>query len=484
MSAAVLALAGCGGERHGDRVLRMASADPAGMEHQPAVAYFAARVAALSGGRLRIAVVERWVDDVATNEERLVRDVAHGKTDLGWAHTRSFAQAGVDSFEALDAPMLVNGYAAQAAVLRSRLAARMLSGVGSVGLRGLALLAGPLSRPVGTMAPLRNADDLRGLDFGVRSSPVTDAAVRALGAHPLSLTPEALFLLYPGPDRHPATAALEDDLDSIYFDRASLGCNAYERSCATPGPWVATNVVLWPRTIALVANPRMLDGLHDRERGWVMRAASDAARHSLELVDQERRLVPELCAAGVRFAAMSPTAVAGLRRAWRPLHAQLERRPRLRSQIRQIAAMRHGAARDGTLAVSPSCRRRPRGPDEVASVRSPLPDGVYRMRTTATDLRAAGATGGANQPGTQTLTLRVGRWRLEITEPGRYVETGIYAGSLLRTTWLNDDNTRHDRAFMSIVVDRGGLRFHVVWTGDRPFYRATYASHRWRRIGD
>jgi Bacterial extracellular solute-binding protein, family 7 len=122
-------------------VLRLASADPAGIEHEPAVAFFIDRVAKLSKGRLRIAVDERrapW------HEVRVLQDVARGEADLGWAHTRTFDNVGVRSFVALDAPMLIDGYGAEHAVLRSSLATEMLAGTRSAGLHGLAVLSGDL----------------------------------------------------------------------------------------------------------------------------------------------------------------------------------------------------------------------------------------------------------------------------------------------------------------------------------------------------
>src|SRR6185436_20677174 len=89
---AAVAAAACGGSGPRERahVLRLASADPAGIEHEPSVAFFARRVEALSHGRLRIAVDERWAGGGTARETDLLRDVARGGADLGWAHTRSF----------------------------------------------------------------------------------------------------------------------------------------------------------------------------------------------------------------------------------------------------------------------------------------------------------------------------------------------------------------------------------------------------------
>lgn len=481
---ALAALAGCGGSASGTLVLRMGSADPAGIEHDPAVAFFAGRVARLSRGGLRIALDERWGRDGWADEASLLRAVARGEDALGSAHSASFGRVGVDSFDALDTPQLVDSRALEAAVLRSPLAARMLVGVRAAGLRGLALLAGPMSRPVGTSAPLRSAEDFRGLRFGLHRSNVADMAVRALGAHPVTMSYDAITSLYidvanrPGPP-----AAMEDDLDSVFFDRYGGACNTQQGPCDSARPWVTSNVVLWPRPAVLVANPRAWHALSGRQRAWLAQAASDAARRSLTVAGDEQPLVAELCPAGVRFATASRAARATLRRAWRPVYAALERRPALRAALRRIAALRRRVTTAAPLRVPAGCTRRPAARDVAHGVPSPLPDGVYRARVTADDLRAVGDAGSGDQPGTVTLTLRGGRWRLEITEPGEYVETGTYAGTPLRTAWLNDRNGIRDEAFFSVVPDANGLRFHVARAEDLALYEALYASHRLRRIG-
>jgi hypothetical protein len=116
-------------------------------------------------------------------------------------------------------------------------------------------------------------------------------------------------------------------------------------------------------------------------------------------------------------------------------------------------------------------------------VHSTVPDGVYRVRVTDADLRAAGANRAGDRTGTATLTLRDGRWRLVFTEPGRSVRTGTYAGTALRTAWATDGSTR-DEAYVSIAVrDDGALAFHVGSAGNLATTQAIYASHTWRRIG-
>jgi TRAP-type transport system periplasmic protein len=486
---ALVATTGCSNAgRRPTQTLRLASADPAGIEHDPAVSFFVDRVAKLSRGRLRIAVDEHWAPD---HEKRLLLDVARGDADLGWSHTSSFEELGVRSFDALDAPMLVDGYGIERAVVQSPLAAEMLTGTRSVGLHGLALLSGPLSRMVGIGQAMRKPEDLVHLGFGVHGvitgrtriqRPTAALTAQALHAFRVPMFHDFVDALYADPGG--GAAAFEDDLDAVFFDRSGSGCRSEGPDCGALDPWVTANVVLWPRTGVLVANPRRLQALAANERAWIEKAASQAADFSTTLGHrQEQQLVPELCAAGVRFAATSPRDLAALRRALRTVYARLERSPRTRSAIRRIERLRRTTAVDGALELPPGCRRPGRPSGRARGVPSPIPDGVYRARITDADLRREDAHRASNRAGTATLRLRRGRWRLLLSEPGRTLQSGTYAGTSLRTIWAYDGSRRNE-SYVSVVVGRdGGLRFHVVRALDLPFARAIYASHVFERIG-
>ena len=480
-----LALAGCGAApRHAAVVLRMESPDPAGIQHDPAVAVFVKRVARLSGGQLRIEV-ESYPRRVggSVDEAGLLRAVAGGKADLGWAHTASFDAVGVDAFDTLDVPMLIDSYATETAVIRSALATRMLAGVSRGGLTGLALLAGPLNRLIGTRAPLRGAGDLRGHAFAVRLSTVARMTVRAVGGQAVALVPGLTALYWSTLDRPGPPAFAEDDLDSIFFDRFGGRCDFGVNRCDTSRPWVMTNVVLGPSVAAIVANPARLRRLSAAQRGWLTRAAADAMTYSTRVYGRDDRLALELCAAGVRFSAASGATLAGLRSAWRPLYAQLEHGP-AGSAVRRILALSSQAA-PARLSVPSGCHREPARADAAHGVRSSLPNGVYRLQVTAADIRDAGVQGlGGVQAGVETLTLRDGHWRLAFTEPTGGAEYGTYAGTPLRTAWFTDRAGQLEEEFFSILPSRNGLLFHVVQSwGDDRVEGVIYAAHRWQRIG-
>jgi TRAP-type C4-dicarboxylate transport system substrate-binding protein len=115
---AILAAACTGGAGGRDKaggagepdVFRMANASEWDTEliFTPAVEYFVQRVRELSGGRIRIDVIDRWGDFSPDAEQQVVRAVSTGAVDLGWSGTRVFDTLGVNGFQALTAPMLID----------------------------------------------------------------------------------------------------------------------------------------------------------------------------------------------------------------------------------------------------------------------------------------------------------------------------------------------------------------------------------------
>src|ERR1700754_3568109 len=72
------------------------------------LAPFAAAAARLSGGTLKIRFANSWRAGEAAYEAGVIRDVAAGKADLGWAGSRAFDDVGVTTLDALHAPLLID----------------------------------------------------------------------------------------------------------------------------------------------------------------------------------------------------------------------------------------------------------------------------------------------------------------------------------------------------------------------------------------
>ena len=84
------------------------------------------------------------------------------EVDLGWVGTRVFDTLGVKSFQALTAPMLVDSYALENAVIESGITEEMMEGLDELGVVGLGVLPDGLRKPIGVTGPILGPADWRG----------------------------------------------------------------------------------------------------------------------------------------------------------------------------------------------------------------------------------------------------------------------------------------------------------------------------------
>ena len=103
-------------------------------------------------------------------EQQIVRGVADATYDLGVVGTRVFDTLGVSNFQALDAPMLIDSYAAEAAVIESDIPAQMLRSLDRLQVSGLGLIADGLRKPIAVEKPLLSPKDWAGIGFGAYRS--------------------------------------------------------------------------------------------------------------------------------------------------------------------------------------------------------------------------------------------------------------------------------------------------------------------------
>src|SRR5262249_55630437 len=149
------ATAGCGATAGGDKaggpvggpvVARMAST-ASGLDDIPPVGGFVRRVGTLSGGALRVTMRDSWGGYAPDAEARLVGAVGAGTVDVGGAGSRVFDTVGIRSWQALSAPMLIDSYPLENAVLRSGMPGRMLAGLPKIGVAGVGVLGERLRLP-------------------------------------------------------------------------------------------------------------------------------------------------------------------------------------------------------------------------------------------------------------------------------------------------------------------------------------------------
>jgi TRAP-type C4-dicarboxylate transport system substrate-binding protein len=439
----VLLAAGCsggggkaGGHRH-KAVVVLTLADHEKNDRD--VGDFASAVERLSGGSMRIESKGGWRQNEIDYDRGTVADLRAGKVDLAKIGVRSFDTMGVRTFQPLMAPLLVDSLALEQKVLGGPLATRMLDGVRSLGVEGVAVLPGALRRPFGISRRLLSPLDYQGATIGIRPSLVSSWTFETLGATTPGYVP----------------GKLTRSLDGAELDLTTLQGNQYDFA----GSALTANVALWPRAFALVANRRLFERLTPRQRSILRKAGRDALRPAFERVrDDEVDNAGILCRRGrVHLVDASSAQLHALRVALGVVYARLEKDPATHAAIDQIERMKRRVAPDRPR----SCGARAM----PAATGSPL-DGVYEVDTSREDGVAAGA------PSDERVPENFGHWvyvldhgRLAFTQEDSAACTWAYGkvtfqGHTLSWTILDGGYTRSP----NLAYDKPGESFRFGWS--------------------
>ena len=426
LTAAATFAAACGGgeDKAGGTgptvILRLANTGGS-IDQTPAVEYFVKHVKELSGGNVRIEVVDQWAQFASDAEQQVVRDVAGNDVDLGWVGTRVFDTMGVKSFQALTAPMLVDSYALENAVIESGITDQMMEGLDELEVVGLGVLADGLRNPIGVTAPILGPADWRGITFGTLRSNGQAEAIRALGA-----TPAQIF----GPER-------EEALGKGAIRGFEFSMWLYTDPKWPPlAPYVTANVNLWPQMDVLLANPARLEGLTGKQRGWLESAARDAEGRSAALADKDAQALRVACASGARFAQASDADLAALEAAFDPVYAKLRQHAETKAFVERIQVLKETSDAEPVLSIPPDCTGE--APEQAAAGAGTAParlNGTYRYVFTREDARKARDPEAEVEhayPQVNTVTLKDGQ-----------LEGGCF-GSYGGTYWVKDDRITFD----------------------------------------
>jgi TRAP-type transport system periplasmic protein len=406
LAVALVASAGCGGSA-GDKaggegegtptVLRLEAEDDRIFTAAPE---FAAAVERLSGGSLRIELFQAGLGDRVDYERGVVDDVRRGKAQLGLVALRVWDRLGVTSFRGLLAPLLVDSLELEERALSGPLAGPMLDGVERAGVVGIALLPGPLRRPLGVTRALLGPESYGGTTFGVRPGGVAEETARTLGAMPMAYVSGSL-----------------SGLDGAELDPATIAYNGYDRA----RPTLTTNVVLWPKPYSIVMNRQAFARLSQVQRSLLRRAGREAVAPELrQLARDDAAALAAACEhGGLQFATASPGEIAALRNAMEPVYRELEQDP----LARDVLASLSGVHRAATVSAHVPCAGARAG---ARSRPSPV-DGRWSWDWTQAELIAAGI-GGRDAPGlvgSGVVAFDGGRFRGDNAASGQR-STGTY----------------------------------------------------------
>jgi TRAP-type C4-dicarboxylate transport system substrate-binding protein len=392
---------------------------------------FADTVNSLSSGSLRIRIKLNWRQGDVHYESHLIQDLESGKSaDLGVAGVRAFDVIGVNSLRALVAPLLINSYPLEKQVLRSDIPNNMLKGLEPAGLTGLAVLPGPMRKPLGLTRPLVSASDYRGARIGNREGAVNEATMRALGATATTYVPGDI-----------------SGLDGMEIHLDGIPGNNYDRNATE----LTGNVNLWPRAQALFINTAKWAALDAQQQGWLHQAAARALSTSLGTLDPKGRTAADadvLCKRGLKIVAATTRELAEIRQAVQPVYDDLGRDPKTAAWLAEITKLRqttHAPADDAGSCGGSS-------PAKKTTTVTPL-DGTWAVSFSRAELMAAGADPSEDLPENYarfTMKLHKGIYEMIASSPngsasGTYlvqgpkltltVTGGCCAGDTFTTTW-------------------------------------------------
>ena len=260
-------------------------------------------------------------------EPQLLADVRSGVVDMATISSAIWDTAGIDAFQALQAPFLITNYPLAQAVEAGDIGKAMIADATTEAgdLVVLAIHEGGLRKPFGKVKhPLTSLADFKGTTIRAPQSKVLADGLSALGANadPLPL-PDVYQALQTG-----TVDGVEANLPLIYLSKW------YEVA-----KFVTGNVNLWPFPTVLTINKAKYDSLTDAQKAALTSAASGITDFSIGIFTAPGSTIPQdLVNCGAEFVSSSDADKAALETAGATAVSQLA--PESQDFVTQIQAVK------------------------------------------------------------------------------------------------------------------------------------------------
>jgi TRAP-type C4-dicarboxylate transport system substrate-binding protein len=461
----VLVAAGCDGDRDkagGTRSVSLTLYIPDGANEQTEV--FVREARRRSHGTLRI-VVDGGTYMSPANEKRLAAALRSGSAELAFLPSRAWESQGIQTFRVLQAPFLLTGQRVLRRIVTGPVGTAILRGTDRIGVLGLALLPGAPRRVLGRR-PFTTPESLRGARIRIIESATTAATVRALGAFP------EVHL-----DSEVSPALKKGQLDGVESSTGFILQNNFQ----VFAHYLATNVVLFPRTDTIAVSRRAFQRLASDQQRALREAAAATLAASLHSAPTDAANLEKLCQAGVHVIRATPSDLTALRAAAEPVYQTLRRDPATANLLREVERLSAAAPSEATL-MPAKCEAAPTTTNQSAG--STIPEGKYV--TTLTEKDFSRFHGNAKRPTeTWTTTLRGGHFWQVTTRAGEPPGDGIYTvrgNHLVTFVYLSPADFHGVRETVRWSYYRGELSFEIVSVTD-PDSVVFYRAHPWHRVG-
>ena len=454
--------------------LRLGTNDDEGAPTTAMIEAFAERVRELSDGAVLVEPVYAPVPQGRNWDQRVAGLVTDGELEMALIPARAWDTEGVDTLRPFSLPFLMTSEELVVDVVRSDVGDRMLAGLDTTGMTGLALIPESLRYTFSFGEPLTSPAAFAGTTIRVPRSDTLWDTYRSWGA-----TPD-----------DPSGPEGEDAIRSGAIVGAESGL---ARTANLPGPTtVAGNLATSANVQTLVISTEVLDGLPDAQADLLRQASTDARDDVMADATGASADGQAYCANGGRIVTAPDADVTALKAAAQPV---LDRATEDPDTAALVASIRELADDRPPTVMSPCATAPP--PASAATVpdtAGAFPEGVYRTESTAEELVAAGMTElqASNHAGIWTLTFDGGEVVVEDVRARDGQEstgTGSYCVSDGRVTVAvgQTDGCDESSLFVAAWTSEGReLQFTDVEAGspggDQVFDEALWGSGPWTRI--
>jgi TRAP-type C4-dicarboxylate transport system substrate-binding protein len=377
-----------------------------------------------SGGTLKINFEPSWRGTEPDGERGLIEDVQAGKTDMAWVGARAFDLVGVTSLQALVAPFLVDSYDLEGKVFGSGIPQRMLQALDTMGLTGIGMVPGPMSKVMGVAHPFAQPSDFEGAVVGTSGGRLAEDTLRALGATPTMVTDGTAL----------------GDLDGLDDQLSAIQGNGYYHVASA----VTANVDLWPRPLAVFMNADRFARLTPAQQDILRSAVGDQVTPALAASRHEDDAAGTgLCHTAMTVVKATDLDLSGLQAAVEPVYAKLQQDPVTKASLDEITALKKGLAAPAESFDCPAPQTP--GPSAVTPV-----NGVYQVSITADELRATGDLVIPENYGTALIVFDRGRFALTNESDGACTwQYGTYVvnGDRMEMTYVDGGGISPNHAY-------------------------------------
>lgn len=432
----------------------------------PYVHEFVNQIKTLSNGNITIEPVWGAGDTTEVGFERgVIQLVRDGKFDLGLAASRAFDndKDHITSFQALQAPFLIDNDALVVAVATSDSATKMLDNLSSSGLAGLTLWPEDLRHPFSLVLgkPLLSPQDFAGLNIRTSPSGVSNMMVEALGGKPM--------------------------FDDSGYEGAESGLR--QGASLTGTPTATGNVTFFAKYQVLFANGTAYKKLSDEQRTVLQEAAIATQKKALADRPSDAQAGTAWCADGGSIVLASDEQVAAFQKAAQPVFDKLQQDA---FNAASIAAIRELKAKTTASPGAKACAPTVAIPTQASTWSQGLPpNGKWTVELSADDLVRMGDLKSVAQDwaGQYTLTLKDGKSLGEYHGAngfyGKCQANYEVVGDIVRFTYYtNADECPNEVDDMQWRLDEDGLHIHLVAIKNAGFIenKAYLGAKPWQKV--